>query len=374
MRGARPMRGAAPLLVVVAMLLPAVAGRADDTASSTKPVKAIADRMLTVKTARGEGPLPLYVSVDGVSVDLSRPQPQVVRALLVFHGKLRDADVYNASGLTAMRNAGAAGKGTLLITPQFLAQVDVTQFRLPPPVLRWAPEAWMGGGDAMNAAVSSFDAIDMLLLRLADRTLFPHLKSVVIAGHSGGGQVVQRYAVVGRGGDALMRSGVHVRYVIANPSSYVYFSPERPVLSVTSEFTFAPPLKSCFGKYDRWKFGIEAPPPYVGDASFNAAEQRYMRRDVIYLLGTLDIDPNHPALDKTCAAEDEGPYRFFRGKAYFRYLETRHPDLATTAATQQLWYVPGVEHDGDKMLNSQCGLEALFGSSGCATRVLEPKP
>jgi hypothetical protein len=174
MRGARPIRGAAPLLVVVAMLLPAVAGRADDTASSTKPVKAIADRMLTVKTARGEGPLPLYV--------------------------------------------------------------------------------------------------------------------------------------------------------------------------------------------------------YVGDANFNATEQRYMRRDVIYLLGTLDIDPNHPALDKTCAAEDEGPYRFFRGKAYFRYLETRHPDLATTAATQQLWYVPGVEHDGDKMLNSQCGLEALFGSSGCATRVLEPKP
>jgi pimeloyl-ACP methyl ester carboxylesterase len=364
-------RAFAPLLLLYA-LTPCM--RADDTTSSDKPVKKIADHLLPVTTAKGKADLPLYLSINGAAADLSRPQPAVTRALIIFHGKLRNADTYNQSGLDAIKNAGDAGKGTLLITPQFLGQIDIDAFHLPPSVLRWAPEAWMGGEDAINAPISSFAAIDAILSRLADRTIFPNLKTVVIAGHSGGGQVVQRYAVVGRGGDALMSRGVHVRYVIANPSSYVYFSPERPVLTPASEFTFAAPAKSCFGKYDHWKYGVNGPPPYVGDESFTKMEQRYLRRDVIYMLGTDDVDPNHPALDKTCSGEVEGPYRFFRGKAYFRYLELRHPELAQTSATQQLWFIPGVEHDGDKMLNSACGLTALFDAGTCKTRVLDPKP
>ena len=347
---------------------------ADDTTSAAKPVHVIASTLLPVVTSKGQGQLPVYLSLDGQPVDLSKPQPSIVRVLIIFHGKLRDADNYNNSGLTAIKSAGDSGKGTLLITPQFLAQVDIDAFHAPPPVLRWAPEAWMAGEDATNAAISSFDAIDAILARLADRNIFPNLKNVTLAGHSGGGQVMQRYAVVGRGGDRLMQSGVHVRYVIANPSSYVYFSPERPVLNPGAAFTFALPAKTCYAKYDKWKYGINEPPPYVGDASFTDLEQRYLRRDVIYLLGTNDIDPNHPALDKTCSAEVEGPYRFFRGKAYFAYLESRHPDLAQPSASQQLWFVPGVEHDGEKMLNSTCGLAALFRTGSCTTRVLDPKP
>jgi len=347
----------------------------DDTTSSKAPVKAIADHLLPVTTAtRGKGSLPLYSSLDGASVDLSRPQPGVKRALIIFHGKLRNADVYNRSGLEAVKNAGAAGKGTLLITPQFLAQEDVDAFHLQPSVLRWGPDAWMGGENALYGGPSSFDAIDAILTMLADRKAFPNLKFVVLAGHSGGGQVMQRYAVVGRGDDALMRIGVHVRYVSANPSSYLYFSPERPVLNPKGDFTFDTPAKSCYAKYDNWKYGVNDPPPYVGDESFKSMEERYLHRDVVYLLGTNDIDPNHPALDKSCSGEDEGPFRFFRGKAYFRYLIIRHPELAQELASQKLYFVPGVEHDGDKMLNSSCGLFALFNVGSCQTRVLDPKP
>jgi len=364
----------------VFLVVPSVLALADDTGSSDKPVKVIADQQLPVSSARGAGNLPLYVSLNGRSIDLAQPQPKVTRALVIFHGKLRNADMYNESGLQAIKTAGPDAQATtLLIAPQFLAQVDIDAFHLPATVLRWAPEAWMGGMNAIDATraetgPSSFDAIDAILLRLADRKMFPNLKNVVVAGHSGGGQVMQRYAIVGRAGDALIHAGIHVRYVIANPSSYAYFSPERPVLDAKKDFTFAVPAKSCYGKFDRWKFGIREPPPYVGEASFSDLESRFLRRDVVYLLGTNDIDPNHPALDKTCAAELEGPYRFFRGKAYFRYLELRHPELASDAASQKLEFVPGVEHDGDKMLNSACGLNALFDSGSCTTRVLDPRP
>jgi pimeloyl-ACP methyl ester carboxylesterase len=351
------------------MSLGLVTHAADDTSSANKPVAAIAPALLEVKTAKGAGVLPLYASADW-----SKPQPGIHRALILFHGKLRDADVYNNSGLKAIRSAGSAGKDTLLITPQFLAQVDVDNFHLPATTLRWAPEAWMGGADATNSPVSSFDCIDAILAALANKAIFPNLKTVIVAGHSGGGQVVQRYSIVGRGGDRLESTGIHVRYVIANPSSYLYFSPDRPVLNATGAFTFAPPRKSCEGHYDNWKFGIHNVPPYVGDSSFKDLERLYVHRDVITLLGTNDIDPDHPALDKTCSAEDQGPFRFFRGKAYFTYMIQRHPEMAQLNASQQLWFVPGVEHDGDKMFNSLCGLAALFDNGACSTRSLNPTP
>ncbi|MFC6645801.1 hypothetical protein ACFQBQ_09450 [Granulicella cerasi] len=356
--------------LVLLLVSAGVVAKADDTTSSAAPVKAVADHQMQVSSPRGgKGKLPLYVSRDW-----SKPLPEVTRVLIFFHGKLRNADVYNASGLAAIKAAGDAGKTTLLITPQFLGQQDVDHWHLSQDTLHWAPEAWMGGEDAMNGAISSFDCVDAILAYLRNKTIFPNLKTVIIGGHSGGAQVVQRYAVVSTAGDLLMRAGIHVRYVIANPSSYLYFSPQRPALNAKEEFTFGAPSKSCMGHYNLWKYGTEKAPPYVDAAAdWDAIETHYVRRDVVYLLGTKDTDPDHPALDKSCSGEMEGPYRFFRGKAYFTYLEGRHPELKQEGASQQLWFVPGVEHDGDKMFNSPCGLAAVFGGE-CSSRELAPKP
>lgn len=332
---------------------------ADDTSSAAKPVKEVAPMRLHVDVGKNTGVLPVYVSMNW-----SRPLPEVTRALIIFHGKLRNADEYNRSGLAAIAAAGDAGKGTILITPQFLAQQDVAAFHLAPEVLRWAPEAWMGGEPSIGpAGISSFDGIDAILSQLGNTKIFPNLKSIIIAGHSGGGQVVERYAVVGKAPAVLSRTGVHVRFVVANPSSYLYFSPDRPL----NDGTFGIPHKSCFGKYNKWKYGTEDPPPYVGNVSFSDYEKRFLMRDVIYLLGTKDTDPDHPALDKTCSAEDQGAFRYERGHNFFRYLKSRHPDLK-----QQLWDVPGVEHDGDKMFNSPCGIAALFDVGNCSSKVITP--
>jgi pimeloyl-ACP methyl ester carboxylesterase len=343
-------------------------------AQGDQPVKVLAHQTLTVNTAQASGALPLYASINGSLADLSLPQPSVSRVLIVFHGRQRNADVYNESGYEAIKKAGRAGEGTLLITPQFLEQVDTAAYGLSANVLRWEPEQWMSGANAMNAPVSSFDAIDSILVRLGDRHLFPNLKAVVLVGHSAGGQLLQRYAVAGQGGDALEKAGIHVRYVVANPSSYLYFSAERPELKPKNEFSFTTPAETCAGEYNRWKYGVLDPPPYAASEDFAEVEKRYIRREVVYLLGTGDTDPNHPALDKSCSGEKEGPYRFFRGKAYFRYLQMRHPELDGDLSRQQLWTVPGVEHDGDKMLNSKCGLTALFDAGICTTRILDPKP
>lgn len=327
-----------------AIALALVCGRAlaaEDDAPNDKPVKVVADARLSVG---GQGLLPLYLSSDW-----SMPLPAISRAIIVLHGRLRNADEYYISAHTAQVAAGDDGKSALMIVPQFLAEVDIGAHKLPADTLRWSPVGWEGGDAALAPnPVSSFEALDAILAKLSDRRVFPNLKQVVVAGHSGGGQVAQRYAIAGKGEAALSRQHIDIRYVVANPSSYAYFSSERPVPKIAA---------ACPG-YNNWKYGMDQRPPYLADATPVALEQRYVERDVIYLLGTLD---NKPAADKSCMGEAQGPHRYARGHAYADAMAKRNHGTPN----HRVWDVAGVGHDGDKMLTSKCGLAALFDSPGC---------
>ncbi len=289
-----------------------------------------------------------------LSIDWNRPHPEIHRALVIVHGRLRNAATYFRSGQTATQAAGASAD-TLVIAPQFLNEQDVARHQLPDALLRWQGNAWMGGEPALGPQpLSSFAVFDALLARLADRRLLPNLQEVVIAGHSGGGQVVQRYAVLGQGEKPLADSGIRLRFVIANPSSYAYFDASRPdAQGRPAPFTGA---ASC-PDFDTWKYGMQGLPAYAEGRDAVALERHYVQQSITYLLGDQDTNPNHPALDKSCAAEAQGPYRLARGLNYYHYLQGRHPGL-----TQRLVEVPGVGHDGDAIFTSPAGRQALFGS------------
>ncbi len=243
------------LLISVFTLMIPLAWGADEDAPNARPVKRIADSRIAVGDL---GTLPLYLSADWAN-----PLPGIDRAVLILHGRLRDADVYFRSAEKAQAAAGEAVKATLMIVPQFLAEIDVDAFQLPPDTLRWSLEGWEGGDPAEGPTpASSFDALDAILAKLADRRLFPNLKQVVVAGHSGGGQVVQRYAIAGKGEPALTGEGIAVRYVVANPSSYAYFSGERPEPSIAA---------SC-PRYNDWKYGMDTRPPYLAAPAVAALE------------------------------------------------------------------------------------------------------
>jgi pimeloyl-ACP methyl ester carboxylesterase len=205
----------------------------------------------------------------------------------------------------------------------------------------------MAGGES-NAPfrLSSYDALDEIIARLGDRQQFPDLKHIVIAGHSGGAQVVQRYAMLGHDKSALEATGVQLRYVVANPSSYTYFDERRPVA-----FNHA----GC-PQFNRWKYGLTDIPAYAEGQTAALLQEKYLKRNIVYLLGQQDVDPNHPALDKSCEAKAQGPNRLARGRYYFNYLKRLQPQ----GLQQQLIEVPGVGHNGDGMFTSPQGQQALF--------------
>lgn len=276
------------------------------------------------------------------------PAPEKIeRVLVIIHGRLRNADTYRQSAERAAEQAGQS-TNTLVIVPQFLNETDVARHPVTDTVLRWQGNDWMAGGlSTAPFAMSSYAALDEIIARLGDRRQFPDVKQIVLAGHSGGAQVVQRYALLGHDQPELQAAGVQIRYVIANSSSYAYFDERRPVA-----FSHA----GC-PDYNRWKYGLSDLPAYAEGQTPKQLEEKYPQRDIVYLLGQLDNDPNHPALDKRCEAQAQGPNRLVRGRNYFQYLKRLYPQ----GLRQQLIEVPGVGHDGDGVFNSPEGQKVIFG-------------
>ena len=345
----------------------------DETAPHRRPVKVIAPDRLKIKTALGEALVPAYTSAD-----LSKTHSDIKRAVIVVHGQLRDADKYFDLTLRAAKASNAMGD-TLLIAPQILTTADAARHNLEPSVARWKSEAWLAG-DIGKApfSISSFEVLDGIIAQLADRARYPNLERIVVAAHSGGAQFVQRYAVVGRADQVLTAAGlqpyaegvdpstltagkgpvIRVRYIVANPSSYVYFDATRPS-----------PTGKC-KEFDHWRYGIVDPVSYANGGDMKALERRYLTRRVMYLLGGKDTDPNHSALDKTCMAETQGANRLERGTNYFAHVLKRSK-LQNISPRHTRVEVPDVAHDATRMFNSICGKAALFDAPGCEMKLGE---
>ncbi|MBV9269641.1 MAG: alpha/beta hydrolase [Candidatus Eremiobacteraeota bacterium] len=266
------------------------------------------------------------------------------RAVVIVHGVLRNADYYFQTGQILLDKAKAAH--ALLVAPQFIEEEDLIKARASDPqILRWN-DRWPGGSDAIAPApISTYDVFDAMIARLADRSRFPRMREIIIVGHSAGGQIVQRYAVVARAPETL-RKDVRLHFIVANPSSYLYFDDWRPH-----------PQTGC-SDFNKWRYGLDGAPRYVQGTAAEL-EARYVRRDVTYLLGASDIDPQEWDLDRTCGGEAQGRYRFARGVYYIKHLQQRNPQ----GTAQNYAYVRGVAHDNRQMFTSQCGIDAIFGGS-----------
>lgn len=311
-----------------------------------EPVKQVADQRLLIDTPDGKGELPVYAdhAIEAAS-------PDVTKVLIIIHGTLRNADAYYAAGEELLAKAGDLADGTMVVAPQFLIRPDVDAFSLNAQTLAWTQNGWKGGEAARQPApISSFAALDALLKHFADRRLYPSLKTIVVMGHSAGAQLVQRYAVAGREVDGLTSAGISVRYLVANPSSYLYFDNERPALPDQQAGLVACP------KATQWRYGLIGAPPYVSSQDPKTLETRYASRNVVYLLGQADTNPYTHFIDRSCGAMAQGPYRLARGLTYFDYMTKRHP----SGLYQKVVEVPNVGHDDEAMFTSNCGIAVLF--------------
>jgi pimeloyl-ACP methyl ester carboxylesterase len=362
--GLRPFAGIAA--VACAILLGACAGPDTDTkaaaaGATSAPLAAqagtgtVAWQRVHLGSGTGAYDFPVYAN-HALTADMSR----IREVIFVQHGIQRNGDDYFAEAARLLAASGRDAAEVLLVAPNFPGTPDVDKGFTGMPV--WSVQGWIGGYEAAQGTpVSALQVFDDLIGYVLQKARFPAVKRITVAGHSGGGQIVHRYAVLNNIDERVRASGIDLRYVVANPSSYLYFTPERPGPRGFERYDTV----RC-PDYDKYRYGMRDLPAYARGAHGMQLFRRYAQRNVTYMVGSDDNDPNHRVLDKACGAEAEGPTRLTRARSYYRYERFLAGERARI--THQQFEVVGVGHNQSRMFGSQCGAQALFGTNPSANK------
>jgi pimeloyl-ACP methyl ester carboxylesterase len=274
------------------------------------------------------------------NLPLTTASSKVTAAVINIHGTNRNASDYDKYIQSAASQAGATGT-TIMITPQFAASGSSS-------ALYWSDSGWKYGDNSTSSKkLSSFAVVDEMIRKLSDKSRFPNLKKITVVGHSAGGQFVQRYAA---GGSADGAVSVPVRYVVANPSSYMYLNGYR----ISASGQWVTPTNCA--DYDEYRYGLKdlGDYPYMGAVGASTLKSRYPNREVTYLLGTADTAADDD-MDTTCKAMLQGPNRYQRGVTFSSYMNKYFSGNRHKALT-----VAGVGHSASGMYGSTNGRQAIF--------------
>ncbi|KAF9000379.1 hypothetical protein BDZ89DRAFT_1050900 [Hymenopellis radicata] len=247
----------------------------------------------------------------------------ITRAVIMSSGKQRDCWSHLGLYYNAL-NAAAAGDRSIkpdsasIMAPCWFTDKDLAAGAAKDSQLIFAAGGWMGGGDNIGPAniknFSTLKVLDGLVAHYMNRTHYPNLKTVVVAGHSGGGQPCSDTAKDGS-----------LQFWIANPASYAWLTSDRPVAD-----------DKCEG-VDDYKYGLggNLPPYAVGWRA------RTLYRGIARGIG-----------DTRCQAKVQGGDHLARGQNFVKMLQGMEGGMPKTHTAT---YVDGVGHDPQGMIGSAAG-------------------
>lgn len=259
----------------------------------------------------------------------------------------------------------------IILAPEFYSK-KLNEGIYKPNQLAWAdPNVWQAG-EASNfpkdSKISSFSAIQSLIEHFDDRKRYPNMKNITLMGHSGGAQFVSRYSMVVH----YKPKHLHVRYLIADPSSAAYFTPDRPITDPSYlDFQDCP-------LFNDWRYGFHHfdLPPYSGKSA-QAYYRTYVSRDVVHLNGLLDTELNG---DQQCMAVLQGgSQRIARNLAWWKYINLlagteedvsffpgdfphipNWHDVSKGRFNVRMSIAPNASHDVEEVFASPQGISAIF--------------
>ena len=269
---------------------------------------------------------------------LDQRNDKIEQLIIVVHGSERNADTYFRS-VFSMANKLGRGESTFIISPHFKEPQDIKH----PAELIWTSEGWLRGDQALtNPTVSSFEVVENFVNLLAEKTLFPNLKKIVITGHSAGGQLAQRFAIGSKLEDKY--SHLQFRDIVANPGSYAYLTRTRPIA--------LPENSTC--AFNNYKYGLDNLNLFMSrNESVEEMNNRYVARNVVYLIG--ENDTIAEGIDQDCPARVQGLNRLVRGYNFKKILDQEFPENI-----HEIYTVPGVGHTQWGIYTSEIGVQQLF--------------
>ncbi len=297
--------------------------------------------------------------------------PEITHVVFVQHGAAQNPVTYFDNAVAGL-DAAAADRPELDLHRHVivLSLAAIGQSHVEDNPDRYAnghypywPGGWRGGENSLNEpSVSNFDLMDAMALHVAEHA--PNLESIVFVGHSAGGQVMSRYAVGTPITEDLEARGLSVRYIISNPSTFLYFDRRRPDFETGTgmvDFSGEPPVvdgEECPG-FNEYHTGFEGDvPEYMARRPVQEMLDTFRDREVYVFQAAEDNDPEGGALARGCGAMLQGAHRLERGQRYFEYLGSFYGE--EVYGNMELVIVPGVGHDHAGMFASEGGKQILF--------------
>jgi len=231
--------------------------------------------------------------------------------------------------------------------------------------MSWRSSSYWAYGKRGESSLSSFEAVDQMLAHFRNKKQFKRLTEVVVAGHGGGAQFVQRFALMGGSTSGIKK----VRYVVANPSTYFYATQQRPVLPKKSSLTcdsfdakkytagswsFKVPDETknewlngikehakkyrsdYFSRFDNYEYGMTGVPEYFPDES---RILRNMKSRRIMIVSAYHDACNHPLQEKmlnlNCGFCCEHPAVDKPANCKYDAHQVKYPPKTTQAAMLQ---------------------------------------
>ena len=166
-------------------------------------------------------------------------------------------------------------------------------------------------------------------------------------------------------------------YVVANPSTYAWPDPVRPLpegdadpaaakdgwnqkdqtpLPAHTAYTFGPFDPTKAPNYHRWPAGFENRTGYTEKTTDAQLRKQLIERPTTYLLGQVDTLPLG-GFDSSANAMAQGPTRRSRGEAFFKYV------TGTLGARHAILIVPECGHNDRCMFTTEIVFPAIFPKS-----------
>jgi hypothetical protein len=295
----------------------------------------------------------------------------ITRAIIAIPDETR-----NAAGMKQLLSefAGSLNNSTLIISPQFMIPADLMQFGKMSSEEKkffavWNISDWTYGNLSLsnntqedsvinqamgtNAAISSFDVIDKLVLFLAQKNIFPNLKNIIITGSGAGANFVQRYAMFTSIQEERLLKGISLHFLITGATSYIYQTDYRPA-AYKKENDYTAQCKEM----NDYPYGMDNLNPYAKKTGKNAARVSYGTKAVTYIMAK----GADTVSDLNCQAMLQGSSGFERAENYQRYLSSIYNELSD--ANHVFNFISG-NNTALNLYGSQCAVSVLFGSGFC---------
>ncbi|KAK0229597.1 hypothetical protein EDD85DRAFT_851012 [Armillaria nabsnona] len=279
--------------------------------------------------------LPVYQTA---SVDATK----ATRAVIILQGKQQacwsDWNAANNALSKAAYNDPTVKRSQIsIMCPCFLAEAYLSAGAAQDGQLLWGKTNWISGsrnvGPDSVTGVRSFDVLDALVAYYCDdfvyqRNSVTYSQVLVVGGHSAGGQMSQRYAILRTSTDDDDR----LHFWIVNPGSLCWLTPNRPVPN------------NQYEGVDAFKYGLESNFP-----AYASRKARALGRDGI-------IKRYHNRTLNYAWGLTQGRNHLERGRYFVAMLE----DMGGIPKLSTVDWVPGVSHNGEGMMMSDAEIDKLF--------------